>query len=308
MSDRRIWRRLVAGLNNVVPMRLRVMRRQLMKSPKVKNWLREMEGTALSDSERDVVTFLLESRFNYSMLPYPFSLKHDSSCVTVCFDKALGMPYVMTGGKRLYYPASWQPYSIKAMHNQLLSEQDVDSPHLYERERWGVRDGDVVVDAGAAEGFFALSVIDRARRVVLVEASPEWLPALHATFAPFPGKAVFIQRLITGEPGDGRITLDEIMRMEGGIDFLKADIEGGEVAMLNGGSKTLAQPNLRLAVAAYHREDDATVISGCLERQGFATSFSPRLILVEDFEDGRLGLRRGICYAQKKSEIMPAPE
>ena len=308
MSDRRMWRRLMEGLNNAVPMRLRVMRRQLMKWPKVKKWLREMKAIELSDSERDVVEFLLESPFNCSMIPYPFALKHDSSCVTVCFDKARGMHYVMTGGKRLYYPASWQPYSIKAMHNQLLSEQDVDSPHRYERDGWGVRDGDVVVDAGAAEGFFALSVIDRARRVVLVESSPEWLSALQETFAPFPGKAVFVQRLITGEPGDSRITLDEIMRMEGGIDFVKADIEGGELAMLKGGSATLTQTGLRLAVAAYHRKDDAAVISGFLEQQDFVSSFSPRLILVEDFEDGRLALRHGICYAEKKSGIIPLCE
>ena len=205
-------------------------------------------------------------------------------------------------------PDPLQNSNIKAMHNQLLSEQDVDSPHRYERDGWGVRDGDVVVDAGAAEGFFALSVIDRARRVVLVESSPEWLSALQETFAPFPGKAVFVQRLITGEPGDSRITLDEIMRMEGGIDFVKADIEGGELAMLKGGSATLTQTGLRLAVAAYHRKDDAAVISGFLEQQDFVSSFSPRLILVEDFEDGRLALRHGICYAEKKSGIIPLCE
>jgi hypothetical protein len=187
------------------------------------------------------------------------------------------------------------------MHNQLMSEQDAQSPHRYERDGWGVREGDVVVDAGAAEGFFALSVIDRSRRVVLVESSPEWLSALQATFSQFPDKAVFIQKLVAEAPGDNNITLDDIMRMEGRIDFVKADIEGAELAMLRGGENTLAQPSLRMAVAVYHHENDARAISGFLTKQGLETSFSQRLLLLEDFEDGRFELRPGICYAEKKT-------
>lgn len=303
MSERTIVSRWGAVLNAMVPMRLRVMRRQLMKWPKLKKWLKGMEGQELSDPEREVVEFLRKSPFNYSMIPYPFALKHCSSCVTVTFDKTKGMHYVVTRGKKLYYPASWPPYSIKAMHNQLLSEQDVDSPHRYERAGWGVRDGDVVVDAGAAEGFFALSVIDRAQRVILVESSPEWLPALRATFEPFSDKAVFLQKLIADVTDDDHITLDEILRMEGRIDFVKADIEGGERSMLKGAAVTLAQPNLRLSVAVYHHEDDATVMGGYLKQQGYDVSFSPRLLLLEDFEDGHFGLRRGICYADKRKSV-----
>ena len=303
MSELTIVCRLAAVLNSMVPMRVRVVRRQLMKWPKLRKWLRGMKGQELCDSEREVVEFLRKSPFNYSMIPYPFALKYRSSGVTVCFDKAKGMHYVVTQGKRLYYPASWQPYSIKAMHNQLLSEQDVDSPHRYERGGCEVRDGDVVVDAGAAEGFFALSVIERARRVVLVESSPEWLPALRATFEPFSDKAVFLQKLIADVTDDDHITLDEILRMEGRIDFVKADIEGGERSMLKGGAETLAQPDVRLAVAVYHREDDASMIGDCLTQQGYNVSHSPRRVLIEDFEDRQFSLRRGICYAEKRKPV-----
>jgi len=295
--------RLMAGINDLVPMRMREVRRQLIIWPKLKKWLKGMKAQELSDPERDVVEFLWKSPFNASMIPYPSALKYRSSVVTVKFDKTKGMHYVMTQGKKLYYPASWQPYSIKAMHNQLLSEQDVDSPHRYEREGWGVRDGDVVVDAGAAEGFFALSVIDRARRVVLVESSPEWLPALRATFEPFFEKVVFVQKLIADETDDGHITLDEILRIEGRIDFVKADIEGGERSMLKGATATLAQQKLRLSIAVYHRRDDATVIGGCLTQQGYDVSLSSRLLLIEDFENGQFSLRRGICYAEKGKPV-----
>lgn len=304
MNNGKFVLRLMAGIKDMVPMRVRVMRRQLMKWPKLRKWLKGMKGQELCDSEREVVEFLRKSPFNYSMIPYPFALKYRSSGVTVCFDKAKGIHYVVTQGKRLYYPASWQPYSIKAMHNQLLSEQDVDSPHRYERGGCEVRDGDVVVDAGAAEGFFALSVIDRARRVVLVESSPEWLPALRATFEPYPDKAVFLQKLIADVTDDDHITLDEILRMEGRIDFVKADIEGCEVSMLKGGAETLAQPDVRLAVAVYHRSDDAERIRDLLGEAGLTTSFSSRLLLLEDMNDGRFALRRGICCAAKNPEIM----
>ena len=299
MNNRLGLKWMVVTLNNAIPMRLRVMRRQLMMRPKIKKWLCEMKEKDLDDSEREVIAFLEKSPFNHFMFPYPFIKKYDASHLTVYFDKTLKLPFVMLEGKRLYYPASWQPYSIKAMHNHLLVEQDLDSPHRYEKEGGGVREGDVVVDAGAAEGFFALSVVERARRVVLVEASPEWLPPLRATFAPFLKKVVFVQKLITGKSGNNHITLDEIMQMEGRIDFIKADIEGYEEEMLKGGEETLSQSNLRLAVAVYHYVNDVQLISDFLKRKNFTVSLSQKWILMEDFENGKLRLRRGICYAEK---------
>jgi 16S rRNA A1518/A1519 N6-dimethyltransferase RsmA/KsgA/DIM1 with predicted DNA glycosylase/AP lyase activity len=48
-----------------------------------------------------------------------------------------------------------------------------------------VAEGDVVVDAGAAEGNFALSVIDKASKVYIIEGDAGWCEALRQTFLPY---------------------------------------------------------------------------------------------------------------------------
>jgi FkbM family methyltransferase len=48
------------------------------------------------------------------------------------------------------------------------------------------------------------------------------------------------------------------------VDFIKLDIEGSELAALEGAAETLRTFRPRLAVAAYHREDDLLMLPGFL--------------------------------------------
>lgn len=57
-------------------------------------------------------------------------------------------------------------------------EQDKNSPHLYESGDYYVREGDVIVDAGACEGNFTLHNIDKVSKVYVIECNEEWLEAL----------------------------------------------------------------------------------------------------------------------------------
>ena len=54
--------------------------------------------------------------------------------------------------------------------------------HHYEVPETRVQPGDVVLDCGAAEGLFALSVLDRAGQVVIFEPSADFADSLLRTF------------------------------------------------------------------------------------------------------------------------------
>lgn len=68
----------------------------------------------------------------------------------------------------------------------------------------------------------------------------------------------------TREEGDGRklasieaLPLDDFVTEHGiRVDFIKADIEGAEMAMLNGAANTIARDAPTCALCVYHKEDD----------------------------------------------------
>ena len=79
---------------------------------------------------------------------------------------------------------------IAGYYRSVVTEQDARSPHCYANEAFGVKEGDVVVDAGAAEGIFTLDCIDRAKKVYIIEADAAWMEALKETFREDGGKGM----------------------------------------------------------------------------------------------------------------------
>jgi hypothetical protein len=66
------------------------------------------------------------------------------------------------------------------------------------------------------------------------------------------------------------VTLDDLVGERGleRVDFIKLDIEGAEVNALEGAANTLRRHRPRLAIAAYHRNDDLTRIPVTLRQMG----------------------------------------
>jgi hypothetical protein len=80
------------------------------------------------------------------------------------------------------------------------------------------------------------------------------------------------------------------------INFIKADIEGAEVALLNGARNILTrQKKLRLVLCAYHNENDAQELRSLLAKNNFKTEFSPGYLFF--FSGGENPLRRGVLRA-----------
>ncbi|MDR0663687.1 MAG: FkbM family methyltransferase, partial [Spirochaetaceae bacterium] len=208
---------------------------------------------------------------------------------------------VIHDGKKLFFPADMTALQIQMAYTSLMREQHIKSPHRYETDGFYVHDGDVIADCGAAEGIWALSSAEKAGKIYLFECEKKWINALEKTFKPWSGKVEIVNKFISDTDSADSVTLDKFWG-GGGINFIKADIEGAEVSMLLGAQKTLeSAKNLRLSLCTYHRQNDACDLETILKKHGFSTSYSDGYMMFI-FGDEPLKepyLRRGLIRAEK---------
>jgi hypothetical protein len=279
----------------------------IQKEKKIKNYFLGL-NKAQSDIEIGKIIEYLDV-FPFNVFPYIFNYKYNLNDVEVFYDKTCKMKYVLHCNKRLYFPENYTYNKIQYYYNSLLVEQDDDSPHRYETFEFAVQEGDVIVDIGAAEGIWALVNAEKAARIYLFECDSLWVKALEKTFEPFKDKVIFANKYISNVSiaDENKITLDDFvcediyLKEKSIINFIKADIEGTEVDLLQGASKTLAlQNNLKLLLCTYHRKNDADVCKQFLEKMGFTTEFSKGYMLfIHDPDLDEPYIRRGLIRAKK---------
>jgi len=249
---------------------------------------------------KEVYSFLKKNPF--SIFPYNFIKKYNHNSIQVYADDDCDMKYVLHEGKRLYFRSELEKEEIQKCYNQLLLEQDINSPHRYEYDSFKVNSGDIVVDVGAAEGNFALSVVERAEKLYLFEAEKTWIPALEKTFAPWKDKVVIVNKYVSDMNTDTEICLGDYFEGEK-INFLKIDVEGAETKALNkkGRSILSTQRNIKIAVCTYHRQNDAQEINKLLQDNKFSTEFSKGyMIFIYDENLTVPYLRRGLIRGVKQ--------
>ncbi|MCL2844561.1 MAG: FkbM family methyltransferase [Chitinivibrionia bacterium] len=88
------------------------------------------------------------------------------------------------------------------------------------------------------------------------------------------------------------------------INFVKADIEGAEVKLVNGGQKILAsQKDIKLLLATYHLKNAAEELKERLEKLEFTTEYSKGYMIVwwqnVEKETANPYIRRGVIRAKK---------
>jgi hypothetical protein len=252
----------------------------------------------------------IESVLNYlknkpmTVLPYDFQDKYIAENIEVFKDEVKGLPYVLLNGKRLYFKKRWGNRKIRTLYNTLLKEQDLQSPHRYLSEQFRFEEGDVLVDAGVAEGNFALSIVEIASRIVLFEADKEWIEPLNATFEPWKDKVVIVNKYVSDITNATNITLDDYFTSEEKVSFLKIDVEGAESRLLKGSHRILSESkSLRLAICTYHKQEDEKEFKEILSKYGYTTSHSNGYMLY--YYDKKLKapyLRRGLIRAEKLSK------
>lgn len=205
--------------------------------------------------------------FNYEYVDKYKTIEED-----VQVDSSCGLFYIITNGNRLYFNKNFKDKKgVIDYYRSILMEQDALSPHRYLGNDFDVEDGDVVVDVGVAEGNFSLEIIDRARKVYLIESDSSWIEALHHTFSNYADKVEIINGYVSSY-NEGRIvTLDRLIKEK--IDFLKMDVEGAEYDALIGANTLLNESvKMKAAICCYHSDFDQVLIQDELTKHGFECS------------------------------------
>jgi hypothetical protein len=102
-----------------------------------------------------------------SQINYPFINQYLFRKTKVFCDKNTRLYYVLHDGKRLYFKRGLSKANVRSAYNTLCCEQDVRSPHSYRSFHINYQPTDIAVDAGAAEGIWALSIVDRVKALYL---------------------------------------------------------------------------------------------------------------------------------------------
>lgn len=249
----------------------------------------------------EIIDFVDRER-KVRLLNYDFVEKYEKLTCEICLDEVSGMKYIPYKNKKMFFPRGWEDSEIADYYRSVVAEQDAESPHCYAKGGYDVKFGDVIVDAGAAEGIFALDTIDIAGKLYLIEADEKWVEALQQTFRDDGDKVRIIYGFLDEITEGNRVSIDGLFAEEE-INYIKMDIEGYEKPAVMGAVKTLTKSHdIRCAVCAYHCRGDEKWLTEKLQECGMETSTSRGYICpdwtVEAYLEAEL--RRGIVFGRKK--------
>jgi hypothetical protein len=266
---------------------------------KIIRYLNSIPKEKILSDELEVLTFLKNNPLQ--IFPYDFTKSFNPNRIDVFLDADKELHYVNFEGKRLYFKRSWNAERIKTIFNNLLIEQHPNSPHRYLDEKFSVDYGDVVIDIGVAEGNFALSVIEKVKKVYLFESDEEWIEALNATFAPWKDKVTIVNKWVSDVDDEAFVTMDSFFK-EIKIDFVKIDVDGYESKLLNGCKRILERDQkLKIALCTYHNQDDYKIFSEFLNKEGFEISSSKGYMIFYWGEIKKPYIRKGVIRALKQN-------
>lgn len=194
-------------------------------------------------------------------------------------DAESGLKLITVAGVPYWQPLSMDCRALADIHAEVF---DPTHPHYYEDQDCRIHPNDVVIDAGASEGFFTRFALDRGARVVAVEPWCVQAQALRRTYAREidEGRVIVVEAALSDREGEATLeidptapwgatvgrayraterrtvavtTLDALVgRTWGRCDFLKADVEGMEHHLVRGAFQTLSRDKPRVAIAVYH--------------------------------------------------------
>ncbi len=252
---------------------------------------------------------------------YPYEQVKIMGPIQSGWDAALALPYVLHKGKRLYFPSSWTVLQAEERYRGYVEGESLlgggyrkRAPHQYQVDGFRVQQGDVVLDVGAAEGLFALDVLETASKIFIFECDPLWIDALKATFAPYADRVVLSGKKVTDVLSDQEVTIESVLKSEdlAASYFMKMDIEGGEVDVVKSMLPLLRKmSNARLVCCTYHRQGDAEALEKLFAGIGYSTHFSDGHMLYIydelDYPFFRKGLIRARCGQDVSTRLDGAP-
>lgn len=248
----------------------------------------------------EVIDYIDRER-SIHLLNYDFVEEYRHLQCDVLTDEVSGMKFVPYKNRKMFFPKGWEDERIRDYFRSVVMEQDERSPHCYRQEGYYVREGDVVVDAGAAEGIWALDIIDVVGKIYLIEADEHWVEALRQTFREDTDKVQIIYGFLDNVMEGQRVSIDGLFDNEE-IHYIKMDIEGYEKQALMGAVQTINKnQNIRCAICAYHCKEDETWIRNWFQTYGLDIENSKGYICPDWSVSGYLEaeLRRGVLFGRK---------
>lgn len=248
---------------------------------------------------REGINILKHHKF--SSFPFKWAFKYENLFPKVFFDSTYQMFYVEFHGHKLYYPKGYSQMSAIWATRSILKEQDPQSPHLYLTPDFDVEPNSIVIDAGVAEGNFSLSVVDKVKRLYLIECNPKWVETLKVTFAPWKEKVVFVEKYLTDNSDKTSITIDDLIQVEENEKyFVKMDIEGYETKALNGMVNLLTKAkHLKMDICTYHNEDDLDRIKIIVSNYGLRFHLTEGYVLFSQTAEEIPTFRKALIRAEK---------
>jgi len=244
----------------------------------VMKYYKNTDSEKIDPEKKAVLNFLKTNPFN--LFPYDFIKKYKRSDIKIFTDKNNGLKYGLLDGKKLYFKRSCTEKEAQNIFSGLILEQDLESPHRYLNNTFDVSSDDIVVDIGAAEGDFALSIVDKVKKIYIFEADFELIESLQATFEPWKEKIIIVNKYVSNTNKEQFTTLDSFFEDKEMPTFFKVDIEGAELDMIYGSNKILSTTlSTKVVMATYHKHDDEMVLGETLRKLGFHTEFSKGYML-----------------------------
>jgi hypothetical protein len=269
-----------------------------VRRKKVLSHFKNVDHESLSPEINEALKYLKWHK--YSPFPYKWTQKYDNLMPEVFRDEENQCFYTIYEGKKMYFPKHFtENYVIWAVRT-IYKEQDPDSPHLYHNSDFQIDPGSIVIDAGVAEGNFALSAVEKAKKLYLVECEKEWMDALRLTFAPWKEKVVFVEKYMSDIQSDTTISIDSLINPEPGESyFIKLDIEGYEKKALSGMKKLVVSGNkIKMNVCTYHHQNDFKEIAEILNSYQFTWKSTDGYVLFFH-EDEEPSFRKVLIRAKK---------
>jgi len=185
------------------------------------------------------------------------------------------------GSFSYYWPRNISLNGLTWMYQEVF-ESSSDNPHAYEYEKIQINTGDNVIDAGACEGFFTRYALGKGATIIAIEPVKILAEALERTFSEEikRGQVSIINAALGSSRTMGYlssetetifeshlaicgdivniITLDDFITTK--VNFIKMDIEGGEVDALYGAQNIILQYKPKLSIAVYHKYENAQII------------------------------------------------
>ena len=211
--------------------------------------------------------------------------------------------------RKIFFKGYTEPFFFPVdmdmlMLYQIIAEQFYPwTWHYYEVEQTRV-DNDVVFDCGAAEGLFSYLVYKRADHVFCFKPLVDFHHCLEKTFENVDNITIVpsalgdktgsaylkedgIVSIITQEETPCKVELDTIdnfcSRTGARPSYIKADLEGYEMKLLEGARDTIRMLRPRIAITTYHKPGDALALMQVLK--DINPEYHFRLKGIEDVRD-----------------------